>query len=744
MRNMITTVLFSVLLCPSWTQSAEPPANTFVEIAKDDIGGHYFSQMIYAPSIKGIVSWGTRTHSKKIRAHETQHFDLKTNQWLNAWPKDRAESWSKAIKQWPDWSICATVGEFYTRDGIEMPRPNSSFYQACWDDHNQRIVYYVGSMTFSYHPKLREWKLIHAPDEKAQPPALLLWGSLCYDPINKQILLFGGGGVDAPDGRPHTWVLDVKTDKWRRLKLKMEPPARCNSRMVYDSKNKVVVLFGGDGQDRGLADTWLFDVTTQRWQERKPPKSPFPRSCHAMAYLEKSGIVLLVGGLAVAPYQKVRQLSEQAWVYDVAKNQWTPLTAKVPRWRWASMENIPKTDEVILATASPSDHSRVTYRFRYDSSMKPANYLGVPPDTIAYKTTRTKEWYKSQPPGNRKEHHNTIANLPVNKWVEMKPPKSTQGRTWGTSLFDVDRAIAMKWGGGHSGYQGTDMAFYDVSANRFMIDRTPAFTPEPFGRWARRPAGRTFFNQPWARHMRHTCAYDSVAKLGIFTDAGGSRWYERDKKTSVKHTWLYDPEKRHWLEPIPQPFRGGLSISPIAVPTPKGVIVYHRGEMYRYHRGWEKIHIQGQARPPQHEYMTMVYDDKRDRLILLSEIKKERTPQLWFFDVKERQWQVNPKPASGGVVTREAVYVPDQDAIVAYGPDRRIKNDPHWTRIYLCAKNRWVTPNWKTPIYNMHETAIEYDPLHNVIVLLWPPRFERDIRPHLLRLDVKQFNTAKE
>ena len=28
--------------------------------------------------------------------------------------------------------------------------------------------------------------------------------------------------------------------------------------------------------------------------------------------------------------------------------------------------------------------------------------------------------------------------------------------------------------------------------------------------------------------MRQTCAYDSVRKLGVFTDAGGSDWYDRD------------------------------------------------------------------------------------------------------------------------------------------------------------------------------------------------------------------------
>ncbi len=72
--------------------------------------------------------------------------------------------------------MCATVGSFYERDGVKLPRPNSSFYQVCWDGHNQRLVFYVGSMTFSYEPVKRRWRLVHDVSDRRQPPALLLWG----------------------------------------------------------------------------------------------------------------------------------------------------------------------------------------------------------------------------------------------------------------------------------------------------------------------------------------------------------------------------------------------------------------------------------------------------------------------------------------------------------------------------------------------------------------------------------------
>jgi hypothetical protein len=57
-----------------------------------------------------------------------------------------------------------------------------------------------------------------------------------------------------------------------------------------------------------------------------------------------------------------------------------------------------------------------------------------------------------------------------------------------------------------------------------------------------------------------------------------------------------------------------------------------------------------------------------------------------------------------------------------YGPSG--KDDPVWTRIYLCAENRSVPLGVKTPQYVMHEVALEFDPIHKLAVPLWPPGLE--------------------
>ena len=522
-KSAFTFVLFVFSLHVRSADPSPPPPGRFVEVDRGKEGGHFFSQVIYAPAAEAFVSWGTQTHSRPIKTYETRHFLPKRNLWIDAFPPGKEKAWRATPKNWPDWRICNTAGSFYERDGVLLPRPTNSFYQVCWVDSKKVLLFYVASMTFSYDPVKRSWRLIYDKGEKAQPPALLLWSSMCYDPVNDAVLLFGGGGVDRPDGRPHTWIFDVRSEKWSPLRLEREPPPRCNSRMVYDQKHRLIVLFGGDGQDRGLADTWVFDCRRRKWEKRRPARSPYPRWSHGMAYLERSGKVLLVGGRVPGDYRAARKREREVWIYDAGENTWTPLEVEAPEIKshqWSCIESFPDSDEILMVVTSKYDHSRITYRFRYDSPLPSGDAEGVPPGTFVFKTSRTKEWYEDVPPPDRKKQEKFLASLPVNRWVEVTPPKSVKGRTWGTALFDVDRGVAMKWGGGHSGYQGTDMAFYDVAANRFTIDRTPAFTPDPFDRWARRPAARTFFNQPWTRHVRHTCAYD-CRRIRVVRSRGG-------------------------------------------------------------------------------------------------------------------------------------------------------------------------------------------------------------------------------
>ena len=122
----------------------------------------------------------------------------------------------------------------------------------------------------------------------------LSWSAMCADPVNKEILLFGGCGVLTPDGSPGTWVFSAEKNEWRKLDLKTEPPPRALAPMVYDQATKKIVLFGGDRLDQLLSDTWTFDG--QKWEEQQPAACPAPRAGHALLWLAGAKKVLLLGG----------------------------------------------------------------------------------------------------------------------------------------------------------------------------------------------------------------------------------------------------------------------------------------------------------------------------------------------------------------------------------------------------------------------------------------------------------------
>ena len=138
--------------------------------------------------------------------------------------------------------------------------------------------------------------------------------AMTYDGINDGIIVFGGN-----DGtvKNDTWWWNGTT--WTQLLLlpaDLSPPARQNHAMAYDSDRKVVVLFGGEGENGNLLnDTWEWNGA--KWNETPPIQttiSPSPRRNHAMAYASECGRILLFGG-------ETPGLSDEYWERE--GTEWT-------------------------------------------------------------------------------------------------------------------------------------------------------------------------------------------------------------------------------------------------------------------------------------------------------------------------------------------------------------------------------------------------------------------------------------
>ena len=74
------------------------------------------------------------------------------------------------------------------------------------------------------------------------------------------------------------------------------PHSRRNAPLVYDEKNEVFVLFGGDHEDFQVNDTWTLDLEKKAWKRMNPDLAPSPRAGHAACYLPKSGRVAVYEG----------------------------------------------------------------------------------------------------------------------------------------------------------------------------------------------------------------------------------------------------------------------------------------------------------------------------------------------------------------------------------------------------------------------------------------------------------------
>ncbi len=119
--------------------------------------------------------------------------------------------------------------------------------------------------------------------------------SMSYDAVHGNLVLFGG---TASDGRllNDTWTWDGQS--WTAQANQITPPARCGACMQYDPMTRNVLLFGGqmanERASKLLNDTWIWNGAT--WTQRRPRVSPSARLGAAIVYHASQQQLLLFGG----------------------------------------------------------------------------------------------------------------------------------------------------------------------------------------------------------------------------------------------------------------------------------------------------------------------------------------------------------------------------------------------------------------------------------------------------------------
>jgi hypothetical protein len=746
---------------------APTPPNTWVPTSTKVRPVKQWSSIWYLPATDEFFSWGRPASNRWwnfIRRYDVETLSLAGAQraWQPSFPKEKQAEWSKDL--WPDWARPKGVKNpkwkvirgpregsenpgfvmsFVNTDGVVRPNRCPIFHQATWDSKRRKMFFFAGGRTFTYDPVKRAWQ-----DLKTPTPVgclCLQWHTMCYDPVGDKVVLFGGGAAMTPWGGAKTMVYDFEKNVWERPELKdgVEPELRCNARMVYDPKNKVMVMFGGNTMDARINDTWVLEPAAMAWEERKPKICPPVSDYYAACYVEPAGQVFLCR--PVRGTSRTRWSGGDSWAYDVAANIWTPLKIKLPFGKsmsWLSCDYSPKHNRIVLTVPLVG-----TWSCRPD----PASWADTKPERAKGRPGQRSYFYGfvnqllKPRPADGEKHRKWLDSIPDNRVVDPQyPAKGIPHKTWGSAIIDSDKGVVLYLGGGHSGYKGNEMLHYDIGTSRWSMDSPPCMMPFE---WQHGAAiyGWRYRLRPSDQHTYRWYAYDPVSKLVVFCDRNRAhqgqtilldedpaKAFKYDRKKHGQMTWVYDPNTRKWFKPVlGRPERiGGFTLA--LAGTPKGIFAKEGGRLYRIQvvrtRGsdrvdlkWHKQNGGGIGGIPKGyggEFQPLLYDSRRDRLIYQigpGDRARDKRPVLLF------EWSLETggpwkrmKTTGYSQTSREIVYDVKNDALLALGERRMFVMD--------CKTNEWKElvlnmplPHWKK--YGPSSTMV-YDPVHNLCAFL--------------------------
>ncbi|MBL8025669.1 MAG: hypothetical protein JNL74_04625, partial [Fibrobacteres bacterium] len=593
-------------------------------------------------------------------------------------------------------------GQNYLRPCLAHYRGSNVFTQFAVDTDDGKTYYFLSNMTITYSHRTRRWDTIgvqtHPAKIDGSPNTFSLqWGTMCYNPIQKEILLVGGGGLDTKNGSNGCWVFNISTQAWTKLNGTLPDP-RAHTAMAYDARSGKIVLFGGDHLDFLFSDTWIYDCTTRLWEKKRPLKSPRPRAGHSLQYLPAQQALALFGGYEYTSCSSYsicgvyRPLPVgDLWTYNTLSNEWK----LVKRF---SGEKFPQFHSMRAIKAAADNEDKVLALGENDSIWQidcdvssagetGTETYGVAPNTVYY---REGPWVPSYfdeglPSPDTAANEAFLRSVPENQWVNVSAPKRPRGnRDWGTSSLDPNNDLIIKYAGGHSAHCGTDVAVYSIRDNRWHISFSPEY-PLDYTGDAAAPGIVSFGGNPWTSHSYDR--YDFNTEIGKLVHM---RNY---------YTYFFDPISMKW-DTLRIRNHIDMTISGYQLShtrTPHGTIVWSaRGsstssfDLYRLDTDsmkWFKLPVSGPALMDNYSDQSgAVYDSKRDRLIMLH-ATTSTNPKLQAYNfstgVVESIVPVNNNTITGVDRFRESVYIPDLD-IVLYAVEIGGAKV-----IYDCAKNEW-------------------------------------------------------
>lgn len=218
-----------------------------------------------------------------------------------------------------------------------------------FDSVKSRVVLFGGLVSSAPSNDTWEWDGQNWTQVADIGPQSRLDHAVAYDSVRQRTVLFGGasGTGSGSSYFADTWEWDGT--EWTQVE-DSGPAARSGMAMCFDSKRKLVVLYGGNNASTRFADTWVWDGVS--WTQEQD-SGPGARTKHGMDYDAARDRVVLFGGSTVTTKQvqvwhqgslfsqgyyttetvNTWQFMNDTWEYDGA--MWTRVADTGPSARYA-------------------------------------------------------------------------------------------------------------------------------------------------------------------------------------------------------------------------------------------------------------------------------------------------------------------------------------------------------------------------------------------------------------------------
>jgi hypothetical protein len=602
--------------------------------------------------------------------------------------------------------------------------------------------------TWVYNAMLDSWTKMNPSTQTITKPSPRNMHSMVFDESTSRTMLFGGADPSQDD---ETWEYNLLADKWTNKNPVVKPKNRFEHAMAYDSNNSVTYLFGGnDGWPTYISDeTWKYDSSLNNWTKIDFTINPSARSNHAMVYDSNEYNFVIFGGSPV---------SGETWIYNLTENNWTQKNPSVvPTFRSShGMAFDPVNDISVLFGGYTSDFNNETWTYDQFADTWTRQYPSMPPSqrsghAMVYDDVNNVVVLYGGNNSAGANNETWLYNPTANTWTQQFPSADPTNLTRHNMVFSNNNGTILF--GGYDNVTGLKDAtwMYDAGTN-IWTQKSPAIKPSPrkdfgmafdsdnnsavlFGGWDGSFDDETWIyypnNDTWLQRFpsirpsaryNHTMSYDPASKKAVLfggVDASGNN----------DETWEYDVSSNIWnkkvFDELPSA-RQSHAMTYVSGNNTTGVILFGGYDTSRDDETWifypnnnTWVQRYPSTKPSPRQEHAMVYDSTYNMTVLFGGNDGTRDDETWVYWPENNTWMkrnTGTKPKARN--NHAMVYDPDNELIVLFGgyigwPDFR--SDETW--VYNTLTNFWTKRNPTVKPIARSDHYMAYDSLSNKVVL---------------------------